>query len=285
MKKILLIAGIVCFTFIAKSGSSQTKNEPTQYKKVEEYYSKLRSTDFNIRELAVYYLSQSPGELDKKIINMAIDLFMKEIENTKKFNELIKLPGRIENKVPKDLLYMNREAFGLYWENLCNIVGKSKDARVLPLLAEYHPDPRLLNNNFGELVVDPVLHILKTSDNAGKRANEVRVLGYLLEDKKEGYIASEETRERIKKELVTCAVTDGEFGVRLTAVRALGKAGNEDLISVLEKIAITDPYHFERKAVAGIDKDVAPGLPVTRYPVRLVAQEALKKLREGKKKE
>ena len=284
MKKIWLMVGIVCLAFFTKSDSVQIKNELTQPKKIEEYYSKLQSPDLTDRYSAVYYLSQYPERLNKKIINTVIDLFMMEIERIKKFNKLLKQPGRIENKVPKELLYINSETYGLYWVDLCNIVGKSKEARVLPLLAEYHPDPRLLNDNFGELAVDPVIHILKTSDNSGRRANQARVLGYLLEDKKEGYIARGETRERIKKELITCAVTDKEHTVRFSAATALGKSGDSDVIPILEKIAQTDPYHFETKAAAGIDKDVAPGQPVTRYPVRFAAQEALKKLREGRKK-
>lgn len=284
MTKIWRIMGILYFSSVIMLGRAQIKVESDQEKKTEEYYLKLRSPDLNERYFAAQYFSQlKTKEIGQRIKDEVVDLFMREAERVNKFTELASKPGRAKDKIPKELLYINSEQFAQYYGFLATIIGESRDERALPLLAENYPDPRVLNK-FGSLAVDPVITALRTSENDTKRHSEVLVLSYILEDKKEGYIANGEKRDKIKKILIECALSDRAFFVRASAVRALGNSGDQDLLPVLEKIAISDPYHFETKAAAGIDKDVAPGQPITRYPIRLTAQEALKKLREGRKK-
>jgi hypothetical protein len=284
MKKIWCAIGILCFVFIIMLGRAQMKAESEQEKKTEEYYLKFRSPYLSERYLAAKYFSQLKAEeISQRAKDEVMDLFTREAERVKKFSELARKPGRIEDKIPKELLYLNSEEFAQYYGYLAKTMGKSRDKRALPLLVEHYPDPRLLNN-FGDLAVDPVISAIRPSDNESRRLNLVRVLPYMLEEKKEGYVASGVIRNKIKQKLIECAISDNSFVVRTSAVRGLGGSGDQELIPILEKIAISDPYHSETKAVAGIDKGVAPGTPITRYPVRLAAQEALKKLRESRKK-
>jgi HEAT repeat protein len=284
MKKIWCAIGILCFVFVIMIGRAQMKIDPEQEKKTEEYYSRLRSSDLGERYLAAKYFSQlNADEISQRAKDEVIDLFTREAERVKRFYELARKPGRAEDKIPKELLYLNSEEFAQYYGYLAKTMGKSRDERALPLLVENYPDPRLLNN-FGDLAVDPVINAIRPSDNESRRHSLVLVLRYMLEEKKEGYVASGVIRSKIKQRLIECAISDKSFVVRTSAVRGLGGSGDQDLIPALEKIAMSDPYHFETKAAAGIDKDVAPGQPITRYPVRLTAQEALKKLREGRKK-
>lgn len=284
MIKIWRIMGILYFSSVIMLGRAPMKVVSDQEQTTEEYYLKLRSQDLRERYLAAQYFSQLKAEeIGQRVKDEVIDLFMREAERVRKFTELALKPGRVQDKIPKELLYVDSEQFAQYYGFLAKILAESRDEQALPLLVENYPDPRLLNK-FGSLAVDPVITALKTSENDTKRHSEVRVLSYLMEDKKEGYVARGVEKDKIKKVLIECALSDSAFFVRGSAVRALGNSGDEGLIPVLEKVALSDPYHIETKAIAGRDKEVAPGTPITRYPVRLAAQEALKVLREGRKK-
>jgi hypothetical protein len=284
MKKKLLAIGIAFFLSIIQSSTlaqAQTKVDPELEKKIEENYLKLQSPDLMERYWAAYFFSQlKKEELSQKVMERAIELFMKEIERIKIFNELSDKPGRIEENVPKELLDINSETFHQYYGYLCDIVGKSGDLRVLPLLVGYCLDSSVLIN-FGELAVEPVMNVLKTADNPGRRGSAILVLSDFLKDKKEGYVAGGEMREKIKKVLID-AVSDKDMWTRSTVVVALGDSGDRDFIPILEKVAQSDPYQVERKPIPGRDKDVPPGKKVIAYPVREDAKEALEKLR-GKK--
>jgi hypothetical protein len=285
MKKILLAISIICFISILPSSplpQEQAKADLELEKKIEENYLKLQSEDFNERYLALYFFSQlKKEELPQKVMDKAIDMFINESERIKIFNELIKKPGRIEEKVPKELLYINSEEYGMYWVYLCKIVGKSGDLRVLPLLVDYHLDSSVLIG-YGELAVEPVINVLKTADNPGRRASAILVLRDFLKDKEEGYVARGEAREKIKKAMIE-AVSDKEWDVRGVVVKALGESGEKDFIPVLEKVAESDAYFVERDPIPGVDKDVPPGKKVIRYLIRNDAKKALEKLR-GKEK-
>jgi HEAT repeat protein len=286
MKKILLAISIICFISILASGplsQEQVKADLELEKKIEENYLKLQSEDFNERDSAVYFFSQlKKEELSQKIMNEVINLFKKEIELKKKFYEFVLKPGRVEEKVPKELLYINSEEYGMYWVYLCRIVGKSGDLRVLPLLVDYHLDSPVLIG-FGELAVEPVINVLKTAENPGRRASAALVLKDFLKEKEEGYVARGEAREKIKKAMID-AVSDKEWNVRGVVVMALGESGEKDFIPILEKVVESDPYKIERDPIPGVDKDVPPGKKVIRYPIRNVAKKALEKLRAGEKK-
>jgi hypothetical protein len=285
MKKKLLAIGIAFFLSIIQSSTlaqAQTKVDPELEKKIEENYLKLQSADFNERYWASYFFSQlKKEELPQKVMDKAIDLFMKEIERIKVFSELLKKPGRIEDNIPKELLEINRsEMHAQYFGYLCKIVGKSGDLRVLPLLVDYHLDSSVLID-FGELAVEPVINVLKTSNNDTRKMGAISVLKDFLKDKEEGYVASGEMREKIKKVLID-AVSDKDMWTRSAVVLALGDSGDRDFIPILEKVAESDPYQVERKPIPGRDKDVPPGKKVIAYPVREDAKEALEKLK-GKK--
>lgn len=284
MKKILLAVSIICFISILPSSKfieGQTKVDPELEKKIEENYLKLQSADFRERYGAVHFFSQlKKEELPQKVMDRAIEMFMKEVERIKIFNELIKKPGRIEEKMPKELLEINSESYQQYYGYLCKIVGKSGDLRVLPLLVNYCLDPDIIIN-FGDLAVEPVINVLKTADYPTRRASAILVLGDFLKNKEEGYVASGEAREKIKKALID-AVSDKEWFVRSVVLKAFGESGDRDFIPILEKVAQNDPYQIERKPIPGVDKDVPPGKKVIAYPIREDAKEALEKLR-GKK--
>jgi len=261
------------------------KIDSEQIKKIDENYIKLQSADFMQRYSAVNYFIQIKMEaLDQKIRNELVDRFIREAEQLGKYERLSYKPGMTRERLPKEMLYITTgEAFVQYFSRLCRLVAKSNDPRVVPLLVEHCQDPKLLIS-FGELAVDPFINQAKTSDIPGKRSNALRGLSYMLEDKKDAYVASGAIRDKIMKTLIESAISDKDHLVRSVVVKALGDTGDRDAIPVLEKIAQTDPYHLETKAVAGIDKDVAPGQPINRYTVRLTAQEAIKKIREGKKR-
>jgi len=281
MKKKLLAISIVCFFSVMSS--STLAQEPTKVsleldKKIEENYLKLQSEDFKERDSAVYFFSQlKKEELSQKVMDRAIEIFMKEVERIKIFNELIKKSGRIEEKVPKELLYINSEEYGMYWVYLCRIVGKSGDLRVLSLLVDYHLDSQVLIG-YGELAVEPVINVLKTADNPTRKVSAIRVLRDFLKEKEEGYVARGEARQKIEKAMID-AVSDKEQWIRSSAVRALGESGDKDFIPILEKVAESDPYKIERDPIPGVDKDVPPGKKVIRYPIRNDAKKALEKLR------
>jgi translation initiation factor 2 beta subunit (eIF-2beta)/eIF-5 len=285
MKKKLLAIGIAFFLSIIQSSTltqAQTKVESDLDKRIEENYLKLESADFIERYWAAYFFSQlKKEELPQKVMDRAIELFTKEIERLKVFSELLKKPGRVEDNIPKELLEINRsEMHHHYYEYLCKIVGKSGDLRVLPLLVDYHLDSSVLID-FGELAVDPVINVLKTSDNDTRKMSAIFALRDFLKDKEEGYIASGEAREKIKKALVE-AVSDKGMWTRAAVVKALGESGDRDFIPVLEKVAESDPYKIERDPIPGVDKDVPPGKKVIRYLIRNDAKKALEKLKEKK---
>ena len=279
LKKIMPVIGMIYFAFIAQRANDQNKIEPEQAKKIAEYCLKLQSPELHDRYLAAKYLSQfKKEELGREVMDQAIKIFLKEIEGRKKYNELA---GK--ERLPTELLYMNSEEFMDYFGLLCEIVGRSRDEKILPVLVEYSLNTKVLLN-FGESAVRLVMNVLKTSRDPARRFGAVLVLGDILEDKKNEYRVSTKTRSMIGLALTDCAVSDNAHFVRASAVRRLGNSGDKNFIPILEKIAQSDPEKRETKAVAGIDKDIAPGTPITRYPVRLAAQEALKKLREREKK-
>jgi len=287
MKKILLAISIICVISILPSSplpQEQVKVDLELEKKIEENYIKLQSVDLIERYLALYFFSQlKKEELPQKVMDKAIGMFINEFERIKIFNELIKKPGRIEENVPKELLYINSEEYGMYWVYLCKIVGKSGDLKVLPLLVNTHLDSSVLIE-FGDLAVEPVINVLKTADNPTRRTSAISVLRDFLKDKEEGYVASGEARDKIKRALIE-AISEKDHWTRGALVKSLGDSGDRDFIPVLEKVAESDPYKVERDPIPGVDKDVPPGKKVIRYPVRNDAKKALEKLKGKEKKD
>ena len=239
-------------------------------KKGEMYYQKLLSSDFTERNHAVFFFSHfKKEELNERILKSATDLLKKEFEREKIVEDLFR-KGRLA-ELGKDLAYVNSENFGMYHLYLCRIVGKSGDKNSLTLLVNYCPMPEVLVN-FGDDAVEPILDVLRKTTNPFGKSNAISVLGEMLKPKKEGYIASGQIRNKIKKALEQF-VYDENDGVRQGAVRALGDSEDADVIPILKKVATSDPKHFEKK-------DHATGKMTTRYPVREEAEKALSKIKE-----
>ena len=131
--------------------------------------------------------------------------------------------------------------------------------------------------NFGDDAVEPVIDALKKQRNPGGRMTIMQILGEMLKPKETGYVATGETRSKIKDILIQ-ATKDSDPYVRSSALKALGQSEEKDIIPILEDLAKNDPYCFE-------DKDPS-GKQVTRCPVRSDAQKAIEQIkgkRPGKK--
>jgi HEAT repeat protein len=242
-------------------------------KRGEIYYQKLISRDFKDRDHAIYFFSHFKiAEVNEKTVNAIIELFKAEIEQSKIFADFVGKGGTADN-LPKDIAYLNSEAYGMYHVYLCRLVGQSTDKNLLPLLIKYCPMPEVLVN-YGDDVVEPFVKALKSADNPSEKMNAIFVLAEMLKPKKEGYVASGETRNKIKQALMQ-AISDKDRLVKSVAVKALGDSDDNDVIPILENIAKNDSDHFEKK-------DLATGELKTRYPVREEAEKALKKIREKK---
>jgi hypothetical protein len=283
MKKAFCILGTIIF-FLFQSARTQMGADFKQAKKQEEFFLKLRSQDLNERYRALYYFNQlTLEEMGQDVIDEAMRLFQEAIEKKKIFAEFANRPGKIEDKVPKELLYINSEEFGQYYSLLGRIVGKSKDVKYLPLLLRFYFNADVISN-YGDIAVNPVINELTTSTNTVHRILAIVTLRRMLEGKKEGYVARGETREKIKKELIDIALAEKDYDVRVSAVFALTKAGDEDLIPALEKIALSDPFHFEEGSRVATDRELPPGKKAIRYPIRDLARMELEKLKKATKK-
>ena len=294
MKKNIVRIAIACFVVIVQLSSKTeaqtqadvkvTQNELDAYKedyrdtdllkkKGEMYYQNILSPDFDRRDHALYFFNHfKKEEINKKTMNAFIDLFKSEIKQSKIFADFVGKGGTID-KLPKDITYLNSEDYGLYHDYLCRIVGKSGDRNILQALVERCPMPEVLVN-FGDDAVEPVITALKSTENPSGKMNALFVLDEMLKPKKEGYVASGEMRNKIKKALIQ-ATLDKDRHVKSVSVKALGNSEDDDVIPILESITKNDPDHF-------FDKDISTGRKITRYPVREEAEEALKKIKEKK---
>jgi len=249
---------------------AQTADRSSLKSQIEDNYIRLKSEDFEKRYKAVYFFSKlKKEEIPEEIFKAIIDLFKKEVDREKIKEEFFRRGGVAEN-LPKDIAYINSEEYGMYHGYLCNLVGKTGDKNLLPLLVEYCLRKEVLIN-FGDLGVDSVINVLKTSNNPDRKVSAIRVLGEMLKPKETGYVASAETRNRIEEALIQ-TTKDSDRYIRSAAVSALGDSGNKSVIPILEDIAKNDPYHFERK-------DKTSEKVETIYPVRERAEEALQKLK------
>ncbi len=124
------------------------------------------------------------------------------------------------------------------------------------------------------------------------------ILGEISKPEKEGYVASENVRRKIKQGLID-SLKDNEhpknkitywneydnevlasMRVRFWVVHALGNIGDEDVIPIIKKVANEDPYFQDFSK-----KENYTG-PKKRYIVREEAQKVLERLKkEGKIKE
>jgi hypothetical protein len=246
---------------------------------IENNYIKLYSEDFKQRDEAVFFFSQLKREyFNDNIFKTAYELLVKEITQSKEVSDIVQKGGTAEN-LPIEKAYINTEAFGVYYSNLCDIVGRSGNKTFLPVLIDNCISPKVLIN-FGDDAVEPVLYLVANpSVHKFKRIAAISVLGKMLEPKSDGYVASGKVRDKIKKVVISLA-SDKDSSIRLASVRSLGDSKDNDVIPILEKIAQSDPHHFEDNPIPSIEKDVPAGKKITRYPVRTEAQKALKKIKE-----
>jgi CII-binding regulator of phage lambda lysogenization HflD len=294
MKMNIVRIAIACFVVLVQlSGKTEgqtqigvkvTQNELDAYKenyhdtdllkkKGEIYYQNILSPDFDKRNHALYFFDHfKKEEINEKTMNAFIDLFKSEVKRSKKFADFVGKGGTVD-KLPNDIAYLNNEDYGLYHDYLCRIVGKSGDRTMLQALVERCPMPEVLVN-FGDDAVEPVITALKSTENPSGKMNALFVLDEMLKPKKDGYVASGEMRNKIKKAL-THANLDKDRLLKSVSVKALGNSVVDDVIPILEGITKNDPDHF-------FDKDISTGRKITRYPVREEAEKALKKLKEKK---
>ncbi len=244
--------------------------------KIEENYKKLNSKDFRERSEAAHFFSElKRGEIPEKVFKSTVQLFNEELGREKK-KEAFFREGGIADNLPLDIAYTNSEAYGMYHGYLCEIMGKSGDKTLLPLLVGHCLEARVLNN-FGEAAVEPVLNVLETVNNPGQKMSAIFVLTEMLKMKDEGYTAKGKTRRNIIDALVKTSKDSNRY-VRLVSVKALGESQDKDVIPILENIAKNDPYSVVVKDPSGKE--------VKRYPVREDAEKALQKLKakESEKK-
>ncbi len=170
------------------------------------------------------------------------------------------------------------EGYSEYYSTLLGAVDQIadyNDKRTLNILVHstYNPDSPFAMKlaSYGEAVV-PMLLELATSDIAPDRGNAVGVLGEIL--KVEKYRLTRlpaETLEQVEQALIM-GTSDEDIGVRILAVRSLGKGGNKDTVQLLERVAQSDP--------AAIPADAGKN----RYPVREEAMKAIRLIKSEEKR-
>lgn len=239
--------------------------------KIEENYKKLNSKDFTERREGAYFFSKlKKGEIPEMVFKSTVQLFKEELGREKIKEDFFKRGG-IADKLPTDIAYLNSEAYIMYQGYLCNIMGKSGDKTLLPLLVQHCLEARVLNN-FGEAAVEPVLNVLETVNNPGQKMSAIFVLTEMLKMKDEGYTPRGKTRRNIIDALVK-ALKDSNRYVRLVSVKALGESQDKDVIPIVDDVAKNDAYFYEKK-------DENTGNIEKIYPVRMKAKEVLENLKK-----
>lgn len=248
----------------------QTPDYSILQKQIKDNDQNLKSEDFKQRGEAVYFFTKIRwAELPPNVIKSIKDLFKKEVEQRKLFDDFVMRGGTAEN-LPKDIAYINSKEYGTYHGYLCELCGRSGDKDLLPLLVQYCLEPKIIIK-YGDSAVGQVINVLKTSNNSIRRMSAVFVLNEMLKQKDEGYTAKGKTRRNIIDALVQ-ASRDGNRYVRSVSVEALGESQDEDVIPILENIAKTDPFYLIDKGPSGEE--------VRKYPVREDAKKALEKLKK-----
>jgi len=242
--------------------------------KIEENYKKLNSKDFTERREGAYFFSKlKKGEIPEMVFKSTVQLFKEELGREKIKEDFFKRGG-IADKLPTDIAYLNSEAYIMYQGYLCNIMGKSGDKTLLPLLVQHCLEARVLNN-FGEAAVEPVLNVLETVNNPGQKMSAIFVLTEMLKMKDEGYTPRGKTRRNIIDALVK-ALKDSNRYIRSVSAEALGESQDKDVIPIVDDVAKNDAYFYEKK-------DENTGNIEKIYPVRMKAKEVLENLKKTNK--
>lgn len=269
---------ISCLTSIFLSHVYVYSNETSQTdSEMEMNYKRLLSPNFEHRVDAVdYFYGLKKDIFDKKYREALIDLFKSEEGRKQKVMNFFNTGGTAD-KLPKDIAYVNSRPYGLYYLYLCRLVSKFGDKSLLNLVLNSCADPESISN-FGKDAIEPIVMTLNTSKDTQGKASRIYMLGEMLKPKEKGYVASGETRKKIK-ELLIQFVKDTDQYVRSASVQALGESQDKDVIPIIDNVAKNDPYFFE-------SKDKTTGKIEQVYPVRKKAKEVLEELKakeSGKK--
>jgi hypothetical protein len=268
---------LVSSSFAFSNFSAQDSWPPSR-SHIDTYRQKILSPDIKERAVAAQFLTYfSAEEIGPVFMNKIIDLLLMEED---RLNKTRKALGLSDGAIYFENL--KGEAGAEYIGDLCFIVGKSGNIKMLPLLIKYAVPGKALVG-YGEEAVDYYFEgIKKSSSKPHAAAFYLNVLGYWLQEKKEGYTARGETRNQIKAELIKRALSDNNYTVKSSAIEALSKIDDEDLISIFKRIASNDPWHLEEGLVGPTDKEPSSGKKVLRYPLREIAQKELEKRRKYK---
>ncbi len=270
-KFIYFILIFLVLMFYAPLNANDTFNGDAE---IEVNYRRLFSSNFTERADAVeYFYGLKKDKLDERYMKALIGLFKREVEQLKKFNDFLQKGGTAAT-LPKEIAYWNNRRAGLYHLYLCGLVSKSGDKSLLNLILKNCGDPESIAN-LGEDAVEPVLDALKTSKSTEGKTSRIDMLGEMLKPKLSGYVASGNTRKKIK-ELLIQYTKDGDRYVRLASIKALGESQDKDIIPIIDDVAKNDPYFYEKK-------DESTGNIERVYPVRMTAKEVLEKLKKTNK--
>ena len=269
-EKIMKRKGLTLFTVIAivivgvVVVMSQDSEDQTKL------LSRLQSDDWQKRAAAVEkVIANRNTHRSEEVRNALIDLLDRE-------TQLIESTLR-ESNGSEGVSVKYGEGYSAYYSVLLGAVDQVadyNDERTLNILvhSSYNGDSPFAMKlaSYGEPVV-PMLLNKANSDIAPSRGSALAVLGEILKVEKYRAIRlPADTNEQVRQSLIR-GTADQDVGVRMQAVQALGKAGGNDAVQLLEKIAKSDP--------AAIPAHVAGE---NRYPVR---EEALKAIRLIKNEE
>jgi hypothetical protein len=254
-KRLVLFTTIATFMVGVVFATSQGSEDQTAW------LSRLRSGDWRQRAAAVEKLIANRNTVrTEEVKNALIDLLDRE-------NRLIESTLRESNGL-EGVSVKYGEDYSEYYSVLADAVDQVadyNDQRTLNILVRcsYNPDSPFAMKlaSYGKAVV-PMLIEMANSDLAPYRGKALGVLGEVL--KLEKYRIDRlpaDTREQVEQALIR-GTGDEDVGVRMLAVRSIGKAGETDTVQLLERIAQSDPAAIP-----------AGGAGKNRYPVR---EEALK---------
>jgi hypothetical protein len=232
----------------------------------------LQSDDWRQRAASLDKLIANSDTRVAREVNAAlIDLLVRE-------NQLIEATLRASKGV-EGVSVKYGEGYSEYYARLLSAIEKAvdyDDERTLVVLihSSYNPDSPFAMKlaGLGDVVV-PLLLERTSSDIAPHRGTALAVLGEIMKrDKDRTRSLPPSVRQQIEQALMRGAV-DEDVGVRMLAVRSLGKAGGKDALQLLEGIAESDPATVPGR-IAG----------TSTYPVRDEALKAMKLInRQGKR--
>jgi HEAT repeat protein len=161
------------------------------------------------------------------------------------------------------------EGYGEYYGDLIGAVTSLKDMSSLSALLDSITTGNMVTSTLAELgaaALDPVIEKLN-SDNLHVRQAATIVLTQMLELQK---VSDPASRAKIKRAFIKAASDEDPY-VRMSALDGFAALGDKDVIPIVEKLAIEDPYEAS-----------AHGGEKGYYLVRKRAEEVLQRLKLGR---